>query len=625
MYSVADIDLIEDRYYRDLPSSKHNLSFAGCGFLGLYHIGVCCCIKRFAPHLYQNKPVSGTSAGALAAACLVCDLDMDVCVRHICKLIENTRRFTLGPFDPRYKISEYLKDGLSQLLPPDAHVLCSDRLSISLTCFTTRKNIIVRKYKNRDEVIQALLCSAYIPIFSGFVPLTFRGQLVVDGGLSNNLLSINQQTIKVSPFAGDSDICPLESKWGPQYHRAQPQKYEDVLGSISLLNLSMSFNLTNIKRLVGMVWPMSPDQLVNLANQGYDDALRFLITRGFIACRIHQTPREFSNISRVKSRNSPRIRRLHSCDSLVSSKIHSDSDRNRNRSSETSSVVQKIKSSKCIGSAPKKLIHGSGIGLNVAHCCACRSELYKAINSSFPSSLNSLIRDGTKISQSYLNFVQSHLWVYGSSLCSFSFKLFGFPLRLQIKFLIYVISSVLFRCVGALEQSHIGTYHLLSLLDLLKESQWYLETMNETEQTSTSTLNKSIGKTIPMSLDSDAKKKCHRFSTNSHPVITMINSIFWKGADSLSGLILRLNSFELPTASDCGLELLSYSLQKSIANPCLLPMDDLESDISQADRGCKTENDDSGICYTPSNSVLANKFLSADNVDIDSSTSYSEF
>lgn len=621
MYSVADIDLIEDRYYRDLPSSKHNLSFAGCGFLGLYHIGVCCCIKRFAPHLYQNKPVSGTSAGALAAACLVCDLDMDVCVRHICKLVENTRRFMLGPFDPRYKISEYLKDGLSQLLPPDAHVLCSDRLSISLTCFTTRKNIVVRKYKNRDEVIQALLCSAYIPIFSGFVPLTFRGQPVVDGGLSNNLLSINQQTIKVSPFAGDSDICPLESKWGPQYHRAQPQKYEDVLGSISLLNLSMSFNLTNIKRLVGMVWPMAPDQLVNLANQGYDDALRFLITRGFIACRIHQTPREFSNISRMKSRNSPRIRRLHSCDSLVSSKIHNDSDSNQNRYPETSSVVLTVKSSKFIGSAPKKLISGSGIGLNVAHCCACRNELYRAINSSLPSSLSSLIRDSTKIPQSYLNCIQSHLWMYGSSLCSMSFKLVGFPLRLQIKFLIYVIS----RCVGALEQSHIGTYHLLSLLDLLKESQWYLETVNETEQTSTSTLNKAIDKTIPMSLDSDTKKSCHRFSTNSHPVISMINSIFWKGADRLSGLILRLNSFELPTAMDCGLELLSYSSQKSVANPCLLHMNDLESDISQADCRCKVENNDSGICCTPSNSVLENKFLLTDNVNIDSSTPYSEF
>lgn len=129
-------------------------------------------------------------------------------------------------------------------------------------------------YNNKFEI----LFKAY-PNDNDYIAVSIF-QLVVDGGLSNNLLSINQQTIKVSPFAGDSDICPLESKWGPQYHRAQPQKYEDVLGSISLLNLSMSFNLTNIKRLVGMVWPMSPDQLVNLANQGYDDALRFLITRG---------------------------------------------------------------------------------------------------------------------------------------------------------------------------------------------------------------------------------------------------------------------------------------------------------------------------------------------------------
>ncbi|TNN09116.1 Patatin-like phospholipase domain-containing protein isoform 1 [Schistosoma japonicum] len=440
MHSVADVDLIEDRYYRDSLSLKHNLSFAGCGFLGLYHIGVCSCIKRFAPHLYQNKPVSGTSAGALAAACLVCDLDIDECVRYLCRIIENARQFTLGPFDPRFKISEYLKDGLIQLLPQDAHVICSDRLSISLTCFATGKNIIVRKYKSKDELIQALLCSAYIPVFSGFVPLTFRGQLVIDGGLSDNLLNINQQTIKVSPFAGDSDICPLESKWGPQYHRDQPQKYEDVLGSISLLNLTMSFNLTNIKRLVGMVWPMTPDQLVNLTNQGYDDALRFLITRGFIACRIHQTPRGFSNISRMKSRNSLRIHRLHSCTSLASYKTDDESGRSKNLSDESNPVIKMVESIRSTNSIPKKPVYGSGVGLNVAHCCACRNELYKAVNSCLPSSLHSLIRDGTKFPQSYLNSIQSHIWMYGSSLCSFSFERLLFLLRLQIKFLIYIIS-----------------------------------------------------------------------------------------------------------------------------------------------------------------------------------------
>ncbi|KAK4469194.1 hypothetical protein MN116_006771 [Schistosoma mekongi] len=617
MYSVADVDLIEDRYYRDSSSLKHNLSFAGCGFLGLYHIGVCSCIKRFAPHLYQNKPVSGTSAGALAAACLVCDLDIDECVQYLCKIIENARQFTLGPFDPRFKISEYLKDGLVQLLPQDAHVICSDRLSISLTCFTTRKNIIVRKYKSKDELIQALLCSAYIPVFSGFFPLTFRGQLVIDGGLSDNLLSINQQTIKVSPFAGDSDICPLESKWGPQYHRDQPQKYEDVLGSISLLNLTMSFNLTNIKRLVGMVWPMTPDQLVNLTNQGYDDALRFLITRGFIACRIHQTPSGFSNISLIKSCNSPRIRRLHSCVSLASHKVDNESDRNKNLSDVSNSVIRMVKSTRSTNPIPKKPICGSGVGLNVAHCCACRNELYKAVNSSLPSSLHLLIKDGTKVPRSYLNSIQSHVWMYGSSLCSFSFEMLLFPLRLQIKFLIYAIS----RCLQALEQSHIVTYHLLNLLDLLEKSHLYLETSKTAKQIST----ELIRKTTAMSIDSVTKKSYHRYSTINHPVISTITSFLGKGADRLIGLILRLNSFELPTAKDCGLELLSHSLQKNMSSPCLLHMGDLESDISQTDYGCKVENEDSGICNTPTHTVLTKKSLSVDNVAIDSSTSYSAF
>ena len=32
-----------------------NVSFAGCGFLGLYHVGVASCLKTYAPQLYLNK------------------------------------------------------------------------------------------------------------------------------------------------------------------------------------------------------------------------------------------------------------------------------------------------------------------------------------------------------------------------------------------------------------------------------------------------------------------------------------------------------------------------------------------------------------------------------------------
>ena len=32
-----------------------NVSFSGCGFLGLYHVGVASCLKTYAPQLYINK------------------------------------------------------------------------------------------------------------------------------------------------------------------------------------------------------------------------------------------------------------------------------------------------------------------------------------------------------------------------------------------------------------------------------------------------------------------------------------------------------------------------------------------------------------------------------------------
>lgn len=47
-----------------------NLSFAGCGFLGIYHVGVASCFREYAPHMYAQR-VSGASAGALVACALV--------------------------------------------------------------------------------------------------------------------------------------------------------------------------------------------------------------------------------------------------------------------------------------------------------------------------------------------------------------------------------------------------------------------------------------------------------------------------------------------------------------------------------------------------------------------------
>ena len=78
-----------------------NLSFSGCGFLGLYHLGVASCFKTYAPHIFLNKvdnwfentkqkglnpQVSGGSAGAItAASSLVEDINLGDTILINCK------------------------------------------------------------------------------------------------------------------------------------------------------------------------------------------------------------------------------------------------------------------------------------------------------------------------------------------------------------------------------------------------------------------------------------------------------------------------------------------------------------------------------------------------------------
>lgn len=50
-----------------------NLSFSGCGFLGIYHVGVTACFQQYAPHILKYK-ITGTSAGALAAIYVALEL-----------------------------------------------------------------------------------------------------------------------------------------------------------------------------------------------------------------------------------------------------------------------------------------------------------------------------------------------------------------------------------------------------------------------------------------------------------------------------------------------------------------------------------------------------------------------
>ncbi|XP_066999744.2 1-acylglycerol-3-phosphate O-acyltransferase Pnpla3 isoform X2 [Anabrus simplex] len=246
-----------------------NLSFAGCGFLGIYHVGVAACFKKYAPHLLLDK-ISGASFGAIAACCLLCDLPLGEMVSDVLRVVQEARSKTLGPFSPSFNIQNVLLEGMQKVLPEDAHLRVSGKLHISLTRVYDGKNVIVSQFNSKEDLQQALLASCFIPIFSGLLPPRFHGIRYMDGGFSDNLPTLDENTITVSPFCGESDICPRD--------------VSSQLFHLNYANTSIELSRQNIYRFTRILFPPNPEILANMCKQGFDDALRFLHRNNLINC-----------------------------------------------------------------------------------------------------------------------------------------------------------------------------------------------------------------------------------------------------------------------------------------------------------------------------------------------------
>ncbi|XP_008547694.1 1-acylglycerol-3-phosphate O-acyltransferase Pnpla3 [Microplitis demolitor] len=246
-----------------------NLSFAGCGFLGIYHVGVAVCFKKYAPHLLLEK-ISGASAGAIAACCLLCDLPLGLYTSDLLKLSKEARRKTLGPFSPTFNLQAILLESLQKYLPEDAHIRVNGKLHISLTRVYDGRNVIVSQFNSREDLFQALLATSFVPIFSGILPPRFHGIRYMDGGFSDNLPTLDENTITISPFCGESDICPRD--------------FSSQLFHVNFANTSIELSRDNIYRFARILFPPNPEILSKMCQQGFDDALRFLHRNNLINC-----------------------------------------------------------------------------------------------------------------------------------------------------------------------------------------------------------------------------------------------------------------------------------------------------------------------------------------------------
>ncbi|XP_005354484.1 patatin-like phospholipase domain-containing protein 5 [Microtus ochrogaster] len=245
-----------------------SLSFAGAGFLGLYHVGATQCLRQRAPCILQGaRRFYGSSAGALNALSIVCGKSADFCCSNLLSMVKQVERLSLGIFHPAYGPIEHIRKQLQDTLPENCHILASQRLGISITRWYDGQNFIVTHFATRDELIQALVCSLYFPFYCGTIPPEFRGERYIDGALSNNLPFFDSPTtITVSPYHGTVDICP-QSRSGSLYE---------------LTAFNASFQISTINFFQGFIslFPPKPEVVADYCRQGYLDALRFLERRG---------------------------------------------------------------------------------------------------------------------------------------------------------------------------------------------------------------------------------------------------------------------------------------------------------------------------------------------------------
>ncbi|XP_053705680.1 patatin-like phospholipase domain-containing protein 2 [Synchiropus splendidus] len=255
--------------YREVPSS---ISFSGSGFLATYQLGVAQCLQSQAPWILQSAPcVLGASAGSLVAAAVVCQMSLPMIRDEMLNFAREMKAFTFGPLNPSINIFHWLEKILVQHLPHDAHQLASGRLVVGLTRMTDGEHVQVSDYRSKEDVIQALLCSCYVPGYCGLQPPSFRGEHYVDGGFTNMQPVLSRpcsQTLTVAPFSGEADICPDDSPC--------------VLNMV-VTGTMLKANLANSARIFNALYPLALETLEEAFCSGYKDALEFLVNHELIA------------------------------------------------------------------------------------------------------------------------------------------------------------------------------------------------------------------------------------------------------------------------------------------------------------------------------------------------------
>jgi NTE family protein len=168
---------MESKNIERTPKIKVGLALGGGSALGLAHIGV---LKAFREHNVPIHCISGTSAGAIAAACQA----FGISIEEMMDQAKNLSWFSLSKFSysrmgltTTKMIGTLIKDVIGDVNIEDAKI----PLAIVAADLETGEPVVFTK----GNLAEAIMASVSIPGL--FVPPEIDGRQLVDGGVVENL------------------------------------------------------------------------------------------------------------------------------------------------------------------------------------------------------------------------------------------------------------------------------------------------------------------------------------------------------------------------------------------------------------------------------------------------------
>ncbi|KAI9908364.1 hypothetical protein PsorP6_003082 [Peronosclerospora sorghi] len=147
-----------------------------------YFLGVASVLQE--EYDLQDVIFSGVSAGCFPALVLAREMDVkDFFFKHNVPLIEHAAKSSyagLGKWIPM------VKHNLLKVIPSNAYQQVDKKLFFSVTEVPAFCNRLLTTWTSNEELVDCMLCSAHVPLYTTSLVASYRGKRFIDGGTSNN-------------------------------------------------------------------------------------------------------------------------------------------------------------------------------------------------------------------------------------------------------------------------------------------------------------------------------------------------------------------------------------------------------------------------------------------------------